>query len=68
MSSSTPPLLNPQRMEGSPWSVADAAAFLAVSPRHLLRLIEAKKVKSILLGRRRLIPDAEVRRIASEGV
>lgn len=52
---------------GAPWPVPDAAAFLSVSARHLLRLIDGRKVKSILIGRRRLIPDAEVQRLAREG-
>jgi len=52
---------------GAPWPIPDAAAFLTVSPRHLFRLIDAGRVKSILLGRRRLIADAEVRRLAAEG-
>jgi hypothetical protein len=38
-----------------------------VSTRHLIRLIDASKVKSIQIGRRRLIPDSEVQRLAREG-
>ncbi len=57
----------PQRQPGAPWSIADTAAYLTVSTRHLHRLIDSHKVKSILLGRRRLIPDSEVQRLAREG-
>jgi excisionase family DNA binding protein len=56
------------RPAGAPWPIPDAAGYLAVSTRHLIRLIDAGKVRSIRLGRRVLIPDAEVRRIAAEGV
>jgi excisionase family DNA binding protein len=52
---------------GAPWSIPDAARFLAVSERHLHRLLDAGKVRSVRLGRRRLIPDPEVRRLADEG-
>lgn len=55
------------RPPGSPWPVADAARFLSVSERHLFRQIDAGRVKSILIGRRRLIADAEVRRLAADG-
>ncbi|MBX9625634.1 MAG: excisionase family DNA-binding protein [Gemmataceae bacterium] len=57
----------PPRAAGSPWPIPEAAAFLTVSPRHLSRLIDAGKVRSVRLGRRRLVPDDEVRRIAGEG-
>jgi len=55
------------RPAGAPWSIPAAAAFLCISPRHLSRLLDAGKVKSVRLGRRRLIPDAEVQRLAREG-
>jgi excisionase family DNA binding protein len=54
-------------VDDSPWPIPDAAKFLRVSPRHLTRLITADRVKSITIGRRRLIPAAEVRRIADQG-
>ena len=63
---SAPPSPSP-RMSGSPWSVPDAAAFLRVSVRSLERMLAARKAKSIRLGGRRLIPDAEVRRLSTEG-
>lgn len=56
------------RPTGSPWPLIDAARFLGVSHRHLVRLIDAEKVKSIRFGRRVLIADAELQRIASEGI
>lgn len=55
------------RPPGAPWAIPDAAAFLAVSERHLSRLLTANRVRSVRLGRRRLIPDDEVRRLAREG-
>lgn len=65
----TPPttsVLTP-RPAGAPWPIPEAAAFLAVSERHLYRLLDAGKLKSVRLGRRRLIPDAEVQRLARSG-
>lgn len=55
------------RTPGAPWSIPEAAEFLTVSERHLYRLLDANKVRSVRLGRRRLIPDAEVRRLAGHG-
>lgn len=55
------------RPAGSPWPIPEAAAFLRVSERHVYRLIDARKLKAVRLGRRRLIPDAEVRRLAAAG-
>jgi excisionase family DNA binding protein len=55
------------RRDGSPWSIGDASAYLGVSPRHLIRLMERDAILSIRLGRRRLIPDKEVQRLANEG-
>ena len=57
----------PPRQTGAPWSLRDAAEFLTVSERHLVRLIEDGNVVSFKLGRRRLIADAEVRRVAEGG-
>jgi excisionase family DNA binding protein len=56
------------RTPGAPWAIQDAAAFLGVSVRHLIRQIDGRKVKAIRIGRRRLIPDGEVRRIAEAGI
>jgi excisionase family DNA binding protein len=66
MSTASSPL-PPPRPPGAPWRVADAATFLDVSLRHLRRLLATSQVKSIRLGRRRLIPDAEVQRLARAG-
>lgn len=63
----TPAPVSPPRPPGSPWSIPEAARFLGVSERHLYRLIDADKVKSVRLGRRRLIPAAEVERLAGRG-
>ena len=67
MVSASPQPPQPTRQPGSPWSISAAASFLAISSRHLIRLIDSRKVKSIVLGQRRLLPDAEVQRLAAEG-
>jgi excisionase family DNA binding protein len=65
MSVSTLP--NPTgRAAGKPWSVPETAQFLGVSERSIWRLIDAKEVKVTRLGRRVLVHDAEVRRLAGE--
>ena len=60
-------ILVPDHNRGAPWSIPDAAKFLSVSERHLYRLLDTRKVRSVRIGRRRLIPDAEVRRLADDG-
>jgi excisionase family DNA binding protein len=55
------------RPPGAPWPLDEAAAFLRISERHLHRLIDRKQVRSVKLGRRRLIPDAEMQRLSREG-
>lgn len=57
----------PIRPPGSPWPIPDAAAFLAISDRHLWRLIDGGRVRAIRIGRRVLVPDAEMQRLAREG-
>lgn len=56
------------RQPNQPWSILEASRFLGVSSRHLIRQIELSKVRTIRMGRRRLIPDAEVQRVATEGL
>jgi len=56
----------PHRPTGKPWGVAEAADFLGISTRTLWRLIDARDVKVTRLGRRVLVPDTEVRRLAGE--
>lgn len=55
-----------QRPAGKPWAVAEAADFLGISTRTLWRLIDARDVKVSRLGRRVLVPDSEVRRLAGQ--
>jgi len=57
-----------ERPDGKPWQVGEASLFLHVSAAHLRRLVAGGKVRSIRLGRRVLIPDVELRRVAAEGV
>ena len=52
---------------GRPWSYAEAADFLGVCPATVARACRNARIKSIAFGRRRLIPDAELRRVAREG-
>jgi len=62
--------LTPTRPPGQPWSLAEAAEFLGVSPRTLTRLAEGGRLRlaRIGLGRGRvLVPDAELRRLADRG-
>jgi hypothetical protein len=69
MAALTAPISNvPAHAPGAPWSFADASHYLQISDRHLGRLADDAKVKSFRLGRRRFIPDAELRRLAEEGV
>jgi excisionase family DNA binding protein len=57
------------RPAGKPWTFTDAAEFLNISVKHLRHLSDVGKVAAVRIGlRKRLIPDAEVRRIAREGV
>jgi excisionase family DNA binding protein len=58
----------PARPPGSPWPIPEAARFLAVSPRHLWRLIHNGEVRSIRFGRRVLVPAEELERLAKQGV
>lgn len=64
--SNSPPELNKPRAD-SPRSFPDAAEFLRVSVRHLQRLADAGRVRTIRLGRRRLLPADEVERLARDG-
>lgn len=57
----------PQRQPGRPWTVDEAAEFLTVSGKHLRRQIELGEVRATRIGKRIIVPDSEVRRLA-EGV
>jgi excisionase family DNA binding protein len=55
------------RAPGRPWHLADAAEFLGVSARTLIRMAEAGRLKLLRLGAGRgrvLVPDAEIKRLA----
>lgn len=56
-----------ERKAGKPWSIRDAAEFLGISDRHMRRLVDEGRCKHLRFGRRVLVPDAEVRRMAVEG-
>lgn len=55
------------RPAGALWELPAAAGFLCVSARHLQRQIAADKLGSVRIGRRRLLPDEEVQRLARDG-
>ena len=50
------------------WPIRDAAKVLNISERHLANLIAGEKVHSIKFGRRRLLTDATLRKLATQGV
>jgi excisionase family DNA binding protein len=58
----------PARLVGAPSPLPEAAEFLRVSLRHLAKLAAEEKIRTITIGRRRLVPWAELQRVATEGV
>jgi len=67
LTSSFKPAPAPAREPGRPWSYAEAAEFLGVCTATVARACRDARIKSVAFGRRRLIPDAELRRVAAEG-
>jgi len=49
-------------------SVVEAAAALSLSQRYVAMLVRAGRIRSVRVGRRRLIPVGEIERIAREGL
>lgn len=45
------------------WSIEETAAAFGVTPRHIRNLIERGQLRSVTLGRRRVIPTEELNRI-----
>lgn len=66
MSKTTAPAV--ERAAGKPWTVRDAAEFLGVHPRTIQRAIDANKVRPVRFGRKVMLPDAVVRKLATEGI
>lgn len=58
---------DPARPAGKPWSYQEAAAALGVCEVTVARAARSGRVKSIKIGRRVLIADAELRRLQVEG-
>jgi hypothetical protein len=57
------------RPKGKPWPPAEFADFIGCTPKHVRYLMDSQKLGFIRVGKRkRLIPDAEARRFAAEGV
>ncbi|QEL17727.1 helix-turn-helix domain-containing protein [Limnoglobus roseus] len=57
-----------ERPPGKPWSLADAAAFLGLHVRTVRRAVDAGKVRAIRFGKRVMIPDEIVKKLASQGL
>ncbi len=55
------------RPAGKPWSYREAAAALGVCEVTVARAARAGRVKSLRVGRRVFLPDAELRRLQVEG-
>lgn len=58
----------PPRVEGQPWELEAAAKFLGVHKRTLTRAADTGKVKLIRFGRKVMLSDAELRRLAVTGL
>jgi excisionase family DNA binding protein len=60
----------PPKAPGQPWSLAEAAEFLGVSPRTLTRLADGGQLRLVRIGVGRgrvLVPDSELQRLAERG-
>ena len=57
----------PARLPGQPWDFDSAAAYLSVCRKTLERYARLKQIAVIRLGRRVLIADAELARVARTG-
>lgn len=57
---------NPSNNRLLAYSIADFAARLSVSERHVWRLVKTGQIASIKLGRRRLIPRNSVTQMLTE--
>ena len=55
------------RATGSPWTFASARAFLCLSDRTFRQLVADGKILTIVIGKRRFVPDAEVSRVSRFG-
>ena len=55
------------REPGQPWTLAEAAVFCRVSLSTLERRIRDGSLKSFKVGSRRLVADAEVKRLSTGG-
>lgn len=53
--------------DGAPWSLPEAAEFIGISLSSAERAVRSGAIKSFKVGGRRLIADAEVRRVTAGG-
>ncbi len=57
----------PQIVERLAWSIDEAAAAVGVTPRHMRNLIERGQIRTVRLGRRRVIPAAVLAEVLDGG-
>jgi len=65
MSRNTSPSLTPDRRLG--YGPDESAKVIGLGRTKFFELIRAKKVRSVLIGRRRIIPTEELERLMREG-
>lgn len=58
----------PDHKPGQPWELKKAAKFLGVHPRTITRAAGMRKVRVIAFGRKKMVPDSEVKRLAEHGL
>lgn len=56
------------RLPDQPWPIADAAKFFTLSIRSLTRAGKAGRIRLIRMGGLVYMPDAEVKRVANNGL
>ena len=49
------------------YSIKETCRLLSISRRHFYDLLSEEKIKTVKLGARRVVPRAEVERLANEG-
>ena len=63
----TVPPATPGRPAGAPWHLAEARDYLGIPERTFRKLTSAGTVRTIKIGTKKMVPDAEVRRVAADG-
>lgn len=57
-----------ERAPGQPWGLDAVAEYLGLCRKTIERAIRDRKVKAIRFGTRVMVPDAEVKRLAEQGL